>query len=189
MASAIVRQLPRRHNRLVTKTALIIEVPKAELLIGAWRERHDPVAGQGVPSHITVLHPFMAAGELKEANLDALKRSLRQVKPFDFSLTRVDQFPGSIWLRPEPDQHFRRLTKLIWDTFPDYPPYRGVHPDSQPHLTIAITQHAGGQAAMAEQLTAELGGLLPLEARASALSVFAWKDNAWSKASELPLGT
>lgn len=41
-------------------SAVVLQVPEAEALVGALRERLDPSARLGVPAHVTLLHPFMA---------------------------------------------------------------------------------------------------------------------------------
>ncbi len=169
-------------------TALIIEVPDAELLVHEWRALHDPVANNGTPAHITVLYPFVELGLLDDA-LSPLSAVLSSCAPFAFTLTRVDEFPGAIWLRPEPDEAFRTLTKKIWSRFPDYPPYGGRHPDSQPHLTIALSDATDNQAELMSAITSALAGQLPLEITATALSVFVSDDDGtWQRLASLPLG-
>ena len=41
-------------------SAVVVEVPEAEPLVGAWRLRFDPVAALGMPAHVTLLYPFVA---------------------------------------------------------------------------------------------------------------------------------
>ncbi|HEX9447458.1 MAG TPA: 2'-5' RNA ligase family protein, partial [Dongiaceae bacterium] len=42
-----------------------------------------------------------------------------------------------LYLAPDPDEPFRRLTLAIWKLLPDHPPYDGKHPEIAPHLTVA----------------------------------------------------
>ena len=39
--------------RPMEETALVIGVPEAEELVSRWHERLDPIAGRGLPGHIT----------------------------------------------------------------------------------------------------------------------------------------
>jgi 2'-5' RNA ligase len=77
----------------MSETALSVEVPEAENLVGPWRLRHDPLTLKGVPCHITVLYPFVAPDELDDPVLERVRRVLAEIRPFDFSLTGLGEFP------------------------------------------------------------------------------------------------
>ena len=51
-------------------TALIIEVPEAEPLVGEVRHQFDPVSNSGIPAHITLLYPFVPV-ELFDSAIEA----------------------------------------------------------------------------------------------------------------------
>ena len=118
------------QNGDVRETGLLVEVPEAAHLVASWRARYDPVTTRGIPAHVTALWPFVAPEEIDAAVIDGLRAALRTVEPFEFELDHVNEFPGVVWLHPEPDVPFRSLTRAIWMAFPDYPPYRGAFPDS-----------------------------------------------------------
>ncbi len=173
----------------VAETALVIEIPEAEHLVRSWRAEHDPAATQGMPAHITVLYPFAPPGQLDIEGSLALKQLASSVKPFDFELTAVDEFPGVVWLRPRPDDPFRELTRLLWRAFPDYPPYGGRYPDSQPHLTLAVVPDGEEQALLANEIRDDLERQLPIPASAAWLSVFTRPSAGhWERAKSLPFG-
>ena len=52
-------------------------------------------------------------------------------------LASVGRWPDVVYLAPEPDAPFRRLTAALASAFPDYPPYEGAHEEVIPHLTVA----------------------------------------------------
>ena len=156
----------------MAETALLIETPEAEAAIGSWRSRLDPVADRGVPAHVTALFPFVPAEAFDDSTLQALGSVLSGVAPFDYTLARIDEFPGVVYLRPEPDEPFRRLTASLWAAFPDHPPYEGRYPDSQPHVTIAHVESGAPQDRLSLELAASIGDQLPLRGRATHLSVF-----------------
>ena len=52
-------------------------------------------------------------------------------------MARFARWPNVVYLEPEPDEPFRRLTNALAAAFPDYPPYEGVHEEVVPHLTVA----------------------------------------------------
>ncbi len=111
-----------------------IQVPVA---VNRLRDRMDPSAGQGVPAHVTLIYPFMPPNGLK----DDVRRQIEQIvaaEPvFPFTLMAVGRWPNVVYLVPQPDDPFRRLTKALAQAFPDYPPYLGAHADVVPHLTVA----------------------------------------------------
>ena len=49
------------------RTALVVEVPEAAAAVDGWRERTSPAKpSNGVPSHVTVLFPFVPAAEVDD---------------------------------------------------------------------------------------------------------------------------
>jgi 2'-5' RNA ligase len=168
----------------VPRTALIVEVPEAEPLVHDWRARYDWSAQHGVPAHVTVLFPFVPVEHVDDVLLDELRRLFAGEAAFAFSLPRVARFPEVAWLAPEPDQPFRRLTALIYERYPEYPPYEGIHDDVIPHLTVAE-----GDAALQDEVEAALTPQLPISARADAATMIV-EDEAgyWQAGPRFPLG-
>jgi 2'-5' RNA ligase len=83
------------------ESTLAILVPEAEGLVQSFRDRYDPSARVGMPSHITLLYPFKSPGEISEVVLDALRHCFFRFTPFKFYLRTINQFAGEpyIWLR------------------------------------------------------------------------------------------
>ncbi len=170
------------------ESALIVEVPEADDLVGRWRLRHDPVAAGGIPAHVTVLYPFVPPGRITAATLDGLERALAGVDAFAYALTGLGRFPGVLWLRPEPEEPFHELTRRLSRSFPEYPPYGGRHPDSQPHVTVAQVAPSQ-QDDLAERIEASIADDLPVRAVASAVSLFVGRDDGtWRREHVVPLG-
>lgn len=171
------------------ESALSVEVPEAEDLVSSWRLRHDPLALQCVPCHVTVLYPFVAPEELDERVLDRVRQVLARMRPFDFSLVGLGEFPGVLWLQPEPNDGFRQLTQAMRAEFPEHPPYGGRFPDTQPHLTVAIVDAGDAQHQLRQQLDNALGPRLPIPCRASSVTVWASDDSGyWVRRVVLPFG-
>jgi len=171
------------------ETAVLVEVPEAEDHVHDWRSIHDPVAARGIPAHITVLFPFVPPDRFDEIVLDAIREIAASERPFDFELTGVGEFPGAIWLRPEPERRFQELTRRFWKSFPAYPPYGGIHPDSQPHLTVAIASNEAEQQRLSSDISIELDRQLPIACSAATLSVFMSDQNGvWQRHHSFVLG-
>jgi len=88
----------------------------------------DEVAA-GIPFHVTLLHPF---GELG----DEARAFFATRRPFEFSLTRVAIWPRVVYLVPEPDDELRALMSALFERFPEWPPYGGIHEEVIPHATL-----------------------------------------------------
>jgi 2'-5' RNA ligase len=145
------------------ESSVVLPVEEAESVVGHLRELHDPAASLGVPAHITLLYPFMPP--IRTASeIDALRRLFSSIPEFEFALTEVRHFPATAYLHPDPPDAFVRLTEMITQRWPDYPPYRGAFSTVIPHLTVA--DHVGRD--VLDDVERVLSIHLPLKCRASA---------------------
>lgn len=138
----------------------------------------------GIPAHITILFPFVPLEELDDRIRDELRQLFATQPAISFSLTKVTVFPDeTIWLAPEPSEPFRRLTELIVERYPEYPPYEGIHDDIIPHLTVT-----SGDSSLRDEVEADLIPHLPIraETRASTLLVEDESEH-WSVDERFPL--
>lgn len=120
---------------------------------------HDPVARLGVPAHITVLYPFVAPAAITSAVYAGVRHAIAGITSFRFQLTEVRQFPGILYLAPEPAAPFASMTAAMANAFPAHPPYGGRFASIVPHLTIAHFEPPALPALEAElrNVLAELG--------------------------------
>jgi 2'-5' RNA ligase len=170
----------------VVASALIVEVPEAEPLVGTWRAIHDPSAAVDVPAHVTVLFPFVEPDAL-DGRVEATVRDLAAHHPaFDVAFVRVGGSDGVVWLTAEPEAPFRSLTESAWARFPEHPPYGGQFDDVIPHLTIGQGE-PGAMDTLREVVERELAGSLPLHVRVDALSLFVSAEGHWSRTARFPL--
>jgi 2'-5' RNA ligase len=102
------------------QTAFVVRVPEAEGHVRELRERFDPSAGLGVPAHITVLFPFMAAEHLSESILADISRIVANHRSFKFQLRHVGRFEATAYLVPEPAEPFVALTSSLVREFPKF---------------------------------------------------------------------
>jgi 2'-5' RNA ligase len=160
----------------VPRTALIVAVPEAEPLVHKWRMRYDN-ASLGVPTHVTLLFPFVPADQVDEALLGQLEDLFGAQAPVSFSLARVARFPAVAWLGPEPDERLRELTLLIFDRFPHYPPYEGIHEEIIPHLTVAI-----GNKPIQDEVDAALTPHLPIDVEAREVTLLVEDESGYWQA-------
>lgn len=168
--------------RRVPRSALIVAVPEAEVLVREWRLRYDN-ARLGVPAHVTLLFPFVPAEEVDDGLLSELGDLFARQSVVRYSLPRVACFTDVAWLAPVPDGAFRELTRLIVERYADYPPYEGIHEEVIPHLTVAI-----GDRAVLEEVETALTPHLPIDAEAREVTLLIEDPSGhWQTGHRFPL--
>ena len=136
------------------RAALVL--PLDEPRLAELRARFDPVGtAAGIPLHITLLFPF---GRDEDGVVDALAGW----SPLAFSLTRVTEFPGVLWLAPEPDDELRARILELYARFPEWPPYGGEFPEPIPHATVGKVPAGESQEEVAATVRAAAEPLLPV---------------------------
>ena len=141
---------------MTLRAALVLLLEDAR--VADLRARFDPVGtAAGIPPHITLLIPF-------GGDEQAAEELFASWSPLRFSLTRVEEFPGVVWLAPEPNGELRTRILELYERFPDWPPYDGEFPEPIPHATV-------GKGDVAAAVRAEAEALLPVtfELREAAL--------------------
>jgi 2'-5' RNA ligase len=150
------------------ESALIVEVPAAEPVVGQFREQLDGNALLGIPAHITILAPFMPAGRIDAGTLADLERLAWGTEAFDFVLDHTAWFGTSVlWVGPRDPRPFRGLTDRVVEAFPEFPPFQGQFDEVVPHLTVGY-DHDLDDMLLAEQA---IGPSLPIQARALAVTL------------------
>ena len=120
------------------ESAILIKVPQVESLVGRHRRDLDPSAKWGVPAHVTLLYPFLPPSEIDANVLGRIATCVSGRRAFEVQFARTKWFGEEVlWLAPEPDLSFRRLTAALFAAFPETPPYGGTIFDPTPHLTVA----------------------------------------------------
>jgi hypothetical protein len=143
-------------------TGLIVPVDAAAGLVAPW-SRLIPAAGRILPPHATALWPFLPVEALDDAGERRLEELLAGVPVFSFALTRVAELADAAVLLAEPAAPFRALTRLLWDEWPECPPYGGAFDDIAPHMTVAVDPPVHER----EAIEAALASQLPLPCRAA----------------------
>jgi len=164
-------------------SAVYVEVPEAEPLVGSHRLRWDS-AGVTVPAHVTILFPFIDPADLDAEVHAELRRIAASAEPFDAAFRRVGRFPDVVWLAPEPVAAFQGLTEAIAARWPSHPPYGGAFETVIHHLTVAD----GAPPAVLDTLEAELPLGLPITTRVTDLALVSRVGGAWRGVDRFRLG-
>jgi 2'-5' RNA ligase len=118
----------------------------------------EPVGvASDLPPHVTVLYP-------SPDDVASIAEVLAPFDQFDVVFPRLDRFPGTLWLAPEPAEPFVALTEAMAARFPDWPPYGGLFTSVIPHLTVAQER--------LDDVAALVAPLLPLQSRVESVVLY-----------------
>jgi hypothetical protein len=171
----------------VTLTAVVVPVPEADDVIGEWRRRYTAGGRRGMPSHVTVVTPWLHPADIDDTALERLEGCAGSAGSFQFELSSLETFPqGVLFLAVEPRQPFVALIRAVCDAFPDYRPYGGeFSPDDViPHVSVAVADgYPDGPTAadleIFDQASAAVSASLPIHATARELQIFEEADEGW----------
>ena len=157
------------------ETAVVI---RARLPAGLERLRRRSVAEarRGLPAHLTLLYPFVEAGQLDPAVRQAVAAVAARHATFDYRLVSGARWPGVAYVAVDPVEPFVALQADLARVFPDYPIYGEPWAFAfVPHVTVA--EGAGTDEAAVLRDSAWMS--LPRTTRASALDVIANDGGGW----------
>ena len=92
---------------------IVALVPEAEPLVARLRDQFDPAARRGLGAHITLRHAALAATGIDAALIDSVSAVAAGSAPFEFALTGVARFPGTLYLAVEPAAAFAELNRRL----------------------------------------------------------------------------
>lgn len=169
-----------------TDSALVILVPDVEHLVAQYRAQYDPAAGAGMPAHITINYPFKDHTNRGDALIPVLEDLFTAFPKFRIKLANFAQFPGVLYLQPEPQGPIVDLVNAVSRKFPGSPPYGGKYKTVSPHLTVA---HVGQELLekIRTQIEGEVSASLPVEILVEVVSLMEYSDGAWKKKASFPL--
>ena len=157
----------------------MIVIDDAEPFDAVRRDYAAETVARGIPFHVTLLSPF---GELA----DEARAFFSTRAPFEFELTRVATWPDVVYVTPEPDRQLRALMRELFERFPEWPPYGGIHEEVIPHATLGEEVDA---AAVRDEIEQRLAPHLPH--RCYAREVTLLEESApdrWRERERFPLG-
>lgn len=157
------------------QTALVAVIHEAEPVVGAWRARLDPSAAAGVPAHVSVLSPFLAATRIDDTVVGELAGLFAAQPVFHVRFTEFRRSPGVLYLAPDPAEPFRTLAGVLAARWPEAPPAGWQPTDVKPHLTVAYDQATPVLDEVEASVTAEL----PIAAAITAVALFVHDGTRW----------
>lgn len=131
-----------------------------------------------------MLFPFLDESRIDALVHAALADLLSSHRAFDLRFETCGRFPEVLYLTPEPDTPFRRLTEAIAARWPETPPYRGRFAEVVPHLTIA----QGQEDAVLQDIEADLINQLPLTSHVASVELLGHDGSQWHVRASFALG-
>ena len=107
---------------------------------------------------------------------------------FDVQFAHTKWFGEEVlWLAPEPDLSFRRLTATLFAAFPQTPPYGNAFVEHTPHLTVAD----GVKADRMKEVESLVIAGLPIRAFFDSVSLMVGSPEpaSWTTLVEFPLNS
>jgi 2'-5' RNA ligase len=131
-----------------SELALVVPFPGLVELVGI---------ASDLPPHVTVLYPCAD-------DVPAIGEVLARFGPFEVTFPRLERFPGTLWLAPEPAEPFVAMTEAMVERFPAHEPYGGAFDTIVPHLTVAQDK--------LDETETLVEPLLPLASRAESVVLY-----------------
>ena len=171
------------------RTAISVMLDRAAPTLAAARAELDPAGAARIGLHITLLFPFVTRGAVTSELVEGLRAFFAARSPLVFQLTHVEEFPGDVaFVEPHPDGELKTLTRSLWASYPETPPYDGAFSDADPvpHATVAAYERTDLDL---EGVRERFEPLLPVPCvlRAASL-VEEYEPDRWRELASLPFG-
>ncbi|SFT94043.1 2'-5' RNA ligase superfamily protein [Actinopolyspora lacussalsi subsp. righensis] len=134
------------------RTGLVVPVPAADEALAPLVERYPQAVREGVPAHLSVLYPFLAAEDLDTGVVTTLRTLFDRQPPLRVVLERCHRRGGFVYLLPDPIDPLRELTEAVRRHWPELVPYEGRYDVLEPHVTVAMGAEEGTAAAMRREV-------------------------------------
>jgi len=165
----------------MSESAIVVRI-RVPAAIERLRRARDRAARRGVPAHVTILYPFMAASALTPDVREQVAGIAGEFRAFEVTFATVGRWPGVVYLEPVPASRFTTLMDRCAAAFPEYPPYSGTIDEVIPHLTVVE-----GNDVDVEEIVEAAAAALPFQARAEGLEVLVeGDDDRWRGRWRLP---
>ena len=97
---------------------ILVRVPELDPHVASLRARFDPSARRGLGAHVTILHSNLPAGGIDPSTPEHIATVASSLSPFDYRVTRLARFPGTLYLAVEPAAPFVRLRERLCAVLP-----------------------------------------------------------------------
>ena len=163
---------------------IMVPVPEAEPHVAELRARFDPSAKRGLGAHVTLLHWNGPAGALDPAALARIAAAVGAMAPFDYRITRLARFPGTLYLAAEPAAPFAFLRDRLAAALRTGEQH--LNEPLVPHVSVVRKSALDDREAAAE-LTAMLERNAPISCVCRAVGLLENSSGRWRPVQEFVL--
>jgi len=168
------------------ESVLLIPILSLEPLVKSLRNKYDPSSLCGIPTHVTILCPFKNPDYIVKKVIAKLRFIFLKERGFQFTLQRINTFPGVVFLDPLERDPFIVLTEKVVKAFPEHLPYEGTFTEINPHLTIGHKLGDKFDQALMETKR-KIEDKLPIKARAQEVWLMESENGMWKILEKFPL--
>lgn len=119
------------------KSSIDILLPELDVYLNKWRTKTIDIAKLGVPSHISIIYPWIES-PIDRIQLDELEKIINYLPKISIQLKGIEYFDNHIaYLSIKNVNCILNIQQLIINNFPKYLPYEGKIKNPIPHITIA----------------------------------------------------
>jgi 2'-5' RNA ligase len=173
---------------VLKESALEIHVESLGAWLEPWRHATVEVANKGMPPHVTLLYPWRTA-PLSEEDAGQVQKVLEHQPPFELRFSELSHFGKRLIylaLDEQSEQTVKRLMNVLFDAFPETPPYGGQFSDPTPHLTVAKAKDDEHFGQLMKEISERLEPELPVKHFVDKVSVVQQgSDGFWRLHSEV----
>ena len=166
------------------QTGVVIPVPETDALLASVAARFPGVVREGVPSHVSVQYPFLAAGELDDRVTGTLAELFAGQRPMPVTFAECRRRGGFVYLRPDPIDRLVELTTQVRQRWPEMAPSGGLDDEVGPHVTVAMRASEQDATTIEREIIAALP--ISTELREAWLVAF---DGRWVLRGQFEFGT
>jgi 2'-5' RNA ligase len=169
------------------ETAIIVALPRCDLLVSAVAAELEIHRPPGMPAHVTLLYPFVDESTLVAGMAAQAQRALSHIAPFECEFASfgrfIDPIPTALHLVPNPADPFRGMIAALERTFA-LRAYGGQFGEVIPHVTLVESPDP----ALWARTESRVGESLPLSETISTFSIYRETHSGWHEAFTMPLG-
>ena len=115
---------------------IMVPVLEAEPYVAQLGERFDPSARRGLGAHITIVHSNLSSDSFEPKFLEHIGACATSTSPFEYWITKVARFPGTLYLAAEPASRFALLQERLAPVLPVRERERQRTEPLVPHVSI-----------------------------------------------------
>lgn len=164
----------------------MVRVPEVEPYVAQLRARFDPSAQRGLPAHVTLLHSSLPPGGIDPAVSARAAAAVSSIATFNYQVTRVARFPGTLYLAAEPAAPFLLLHDRVAAALSTGGLEKQERQPLIPHVSV-VRKSAIDDRDVETELTAALQRHGPIACACHTIELFESSSGIWRPVAQFAL--